>query len=229
MTTPRTAPLSTSAPPHPTQDGALMRWFWQRYLRPEAGMLAVAFLIMIIEGSTLGALSYLLEPLFDQVFAAEGDGALWVVGGAIFGLFALRAATSLVSKTLLASISQRVAARMQGGLLAHLLQLDMQFFQDNSPGALIERVQGDTLAVQGIWISLVSGVGRDVVALIGLLAVALSIDPWWTLAAVLGTPLLILPAAILRRYLRRKAIHLRNQAGERATRLDEIFHGIQAV
>lgn len=192
-------------------------------------MLALAFLIMIVEGSTLGALSYLLEPLFDQVFAADGDSALWVVGGAIFGLFALRAVTSLTAKTLLASISQRVAAKMQGGLLAHLLRLDLRFFQDNSPGALIERVQGDTLAVQGIWISLVSGIGRDVVALIGLLAVALSIDPWWTLAAVLGTPLLILPAAILRRYLRRKAIHLRNQAGERATRLDEIFHGIQAV
>jgi len=192
-------------------------------------MLALAFAIMVIEGSTLGALSYMLEPLFDQVFNSGGQAALFLVGGAIFGLFALRATTSLVSKTLLARISQQVAAQMQSGLLAHLLRLDMRFFQDNSPGALIERVQGDTKAVQGIWIALLTGVGRDVVALIGLLFVALSIDPVWTLAAVVGTPLLILPAAVLRRYLRRKAIHLRNQAGERATRLDEIFHGIQSV
>jgi ATP-binding cassette subfamily B protein/subfamily B ATP-binding cassette protein MsbA len=207
----------------------LVRWFWQRYLHPEAGMLALAFAIMVIEGSTLGALSFMLEPLFDRVFAPGGDLALWTVGGAIFGLFAVRAATSLASKTLLAGISQRVAAQMQGTLLAHLLRLDLQVFQDNSPGALIERVQGDTMAVQGIWISLVAGVGRDLVALIGLFAVALSIDPWWTLAAVVGTPLLIGPAAILQRYLRRKAMHLRDQAGARATRLDEIFHGIQAI
>nr|WP_103334051.1 ABC transporter ATP-binding protein [Pseudotabrizicola formosa] len=223
-------PARDLPPPSPhSGDGPLVRWFWARYLRPEAGLLALAFVIMVIEGSTLGALSYLLEPLFDRVFGSGGSAALWLVGGAIFGLFALRAVTSLASKTLLARVSQRVAARMQSHLLAHLLRLDMRFFQDNAPGALIERVQGDTMAVQGIWIALVSGIGRDVVALIGLLAVALSIDPWWTLAALIGTPLLILPAAVLRRYLRRKAIHLRDQAGERATRLDEIFHGIQAV
>ena len=217
-------------PPDPNAgDGPLIRWFWHDYLRAQSGLLAVAFAIMVIEGSTLGALSYMLEPLFDRVFGSGSTGALWLVGGLIFGLFAIRALTSLASKTLLARISQRVASRMQSRLLAHLLRLDMRFFQDNSPGALIERVQGDTMAVQGIWISLVSGIGRDVVALIALFAVALTIDPWWTLAAVIGTPLLILPAAILRRYLRRKAIHLRNQAGERATRLDEIFHGIQAV
>ncbi len=217
-------------PPDPAEgDGPLARWFWRSYLRPQTGLLLLAFLIMVIEGSTLGALSFMLEPLFDRVFGSSSSSGLWLVGGAIFGLFALRGLTSLVSKTLLASISQRVASAMQSRLLAHLLRLDMRFFQDNSPGALIERVQGDTMAVQGIWISIVSGIGRDVVALIGLFAVALSIDPWWTLAAIIGTPLLILPAAILRRYLRRKANLLRDQAGLRATRLDEIFHGIQAV
>lgn len=184
---------------------------------------------MVIEGSTLGLLSYMLEPLFDQVFNAGGEAALWPIGLVIFGLFAVRGTTSIVSKTLMARIGQMVAARMQSDLLHHILQLDMGFFQQHSPGKLIERVQGDTLAVQGIWAALLMGIGRDFVSLIGLLAVAISIDPWWTLAAVIGTPLLILPAAILRKYVRRKAVQLRDRAGERATRLDEIFHGIQAV
>jgi ATP-binding cassette, subfamily B, bacterial MsbA len=223
-------PMTASLPPLPQNpEKGLARWFAAAYLQDRVGALLLAFLIMVIEGSTLGALSYTLEPLFDKVFKSGGEGALWGVGAAIFGLFALRAATSLASKTLLARISQQVAARMQGDLLAHLLRLDMGFFQKNAPGALIERVQGDTLAVQGIWISLLGGVGRDVVALLGLLYVALNIDVEWTLAALVGTPLLILPAAILRRYLRRKAMQLRDQAGARATRLDEIFHGIQAV
>ena len=222
-------PQPADLPPLPNASGSLGGWFWRAYLARRKGMLALAFGVMVIEGSTLGALSYMLEPLFDKVFAAGGDAALWPVGLMIFGLFAIRAATSLTSKTMLAMISQQVAARMQGDLLAHLLRLDMGFFHKHAPGALIERVQGDTMAVQGIWISLLAGVGRDLVALVGLMAVAISIDPGWTLAAVVGTPLLILPAAVLRRYLRRKAMHLRDQAGARATRLDEIFHGIQAV
>lgn len=184
---------------------------------------------MVIEGTTLGALSATLEPLFDRVFAAGGEAELWPVGLLILGLFTLRGVTSLVSKSLMARISQTVASTMQADLLRHLLTLDLKFFQSTSPGQLIERVQGDTLSVQGIWITLVAGVGRDVVSLVGLFAVAISIDPLWTLAAVVGTPLLILPAAILRKYLLRKARQARKQAGERATRLDEIFHGIQAI
>lgn len=184
---------------------------------------------MVIEGGTLGALSFSLEPLFDRVFADGGTAALWPIGLLIFGLFAIRAAASLASKSLVALIGQRVASRMQAELLGHILRLDMGFFQTNPPGALIERVQGDTQAVQGIWISLLAGVGRDLVSLVGLFAVALSIDPVWTLAAMIGSPLLILPTAILRKYVLRKALHLRQRAADRATRLDEIFHGIQAI
>ncbi|MES2664597.1 MAG: ABC transporter ATP-binding protein [Pseudomonadota bacterium] len=204
-------------------------WFWQRYLTRTKGLVALAFVLMVVEGSTLGALSYLLKPLFDQVFADGGQTALALVGLGIVGLFAVRGITSLASKTLLSAISQTVSNRMQADLLDHVLTLDGSFFQAHPPGALIERVQGDTMAVQGIWISLISGIGRDAVALIGLMVVALSIDPLWTLAALIGAPLLILPTIILQRYLRRKAMQLREQAGLRTTRLDEIFHGIQAV
>ena len=57
----------------------------------------------------------------------------------------------------------------------------------------------------------------------------ISTAPVWTAAALVGAPLLLLPAVVLRRYLRRKAMLTREQSGLRATRLDEIFHGIQAV
>jgi ATP-binding cassette, subfamily B, bacterial MsbA len=191
--------------------------------------MAVAFCVMVIDGSTLGALSYLLKPLFDKVFAPGGEGALVWVGLGILGLFATRACTSTLSKILLTTIAQRSSSLMQVDLLRHILTLDAGFFQSNPPGALIERVQGDTAAVQGVWSTLITGVGRDIIALVGLFAVALSIDPVWTLAALVGAPLLIVPAVVIQRYIRRKTEAMRNDAGHRATRLDEVFHGIQAV
>lgn len=191
--------------------------------------MALAFCVMVIDGSTLGALSYLLKPLFDKVFVPGGEGALIWVGLGILGLFATRACTSVLSKILLTIISQRSSSLMQVDLLRHILTLDASFFQTNPPGALIERVQGDTAAVQGVWSTLITGLGRDVIALIGLFAVAVSIDPVWTMAALIGAPLLIVPAVGIQRYIRRKTEAMRNDAGHRATRLDEVFHGIQAV
>ncbi|MBN8630283.1 MAG: ATP-binding cassette domain-containing protein [Rhodobacterales bacterium] len=191
--------------------------------------MVLAFLVMMVEGSTLGLLSYMLEPLFDKVFAPGGSGLLIWVGGAILALFLIRAVASILGRWLLTEVNQRAAGSMQVDLLRHLLTLDSRFFQEHAPGTLIERVQGDTMAAQGASLLVIGGIGRDVVSLVGLFFVAISIDPVWTAAALAGAPLLLLPAYVLRRYLRRKAILTRNQAGLRVTRMDEIFHGIQAV
>lgn len=216
-------------PPRPYRSAEIFRRFWRGYLRPHLPVMLLAFLVMMIEGSTLGLLSYMLEPLFDQVFAPGGSGMLPLVGGAILALFLVRAVTSVIGRWLLARVNQRATGRMQADLVRHVLTLDAGFFQEQSPGKLIERVQGDTLAAQGAATLVIGGIGRDLVSLIGLFVVAIMIDPWWTAAALVGAPLLLLPAVVLRRYLHRKARLTREQAGLRATRLDEIFHGIQAV
>lgn len=209
--------------------GRLFARLWAGYLRPHRLRMIGAFGLMVIEGSTLGALSWLLEPLFDKVFAPGGISALPLVGAAILGLFLIRAVTSVASKALLTSIAQRSSTAMQVDLLAHVLTLESRFYQENPPGALMERVVGDTAAVQGVWTSLITGVGRDMISLISLFAVALSIDVHWTLAALVGAPLLVAPAVLIQRYIRRKTMQMRHKAGLRTTRLDEIFHGIQAI
>ena len=207
----------------------LFRRLWQGYLRPHLWLMIAAFLVMAVEGSTLGLLSWMIEPLFDRVFGPEGEGDILWVGLAILGLFVLRAITTIVSRSLLTLVSVRIASAMQVDMLAHILRQSGGFFQNHPPGALMDRVQGDTTAVQGIWQTVIVSAGRDIVALIGLFAVAIAIDPQWTLAALIGAPLLILPAVILQRYLRRKSVQLREATAARSTRLDEIFHGINAI
>ncbi|WP_274378866.1 ABC transporter ATP-binding protein [Tabrizicola thermarum] len=212
---------------YPTNE--LLRRFWQSYLRPHLLSLIAAVVVMAVEGSTLGLLSYMLEPLFDEVFKPGGTGGLLWVGGAILALFVVRAVTSIIGRRITAQVNLKSAGSMQIDLVRHLLTLDASFYQINPPGTLIERVQGDTLAAATATISVFGGVARDLVSLIGLFVVALMIDPVWTAAALIGAPLLLLPAVVLRRYLYRKVMLSRQQAGLRATRLDEIFHGIQAV
>jgi ATP-binding cassette, subfamily B, bacterial MsbA len=209
--------------------GALFRRLWGSYLRPHVWLMVLAFVVLAIEGSTLGLLSWMIEPLFDTVFAPGGEASLVWVGVAILCLFLLRAVTTVVSRSLLTIISIRIASAMQIDMLRHILMQDGGFFQRNPPGALMDRVQGDTAAVQGIWQTVIVGAGRDLVALIGLFAVAIGIDWRWTLAALVGAPLLIIPSVVLQRYLRRKSAQMRDAAAARSTRLDEIFHGVNAI
>ncbi|MBP8931925.1 MAG: ABC transporter ATP-binding protein [Paracoccus sp.] len=202
---------------------------WRDYLNPYWARILLALFFLVIEGSTLGVLSWMLKPLFDRVFVGGDTDAIWWVGGVIFALFLIRAATFVINRSLMTSVSLAVSTKMQIDMLRHIMTLDSSFFQKNPPGALIERVQGDSIAVQGVWSTFISGAGRDVVSLVALFGVAIAVDPGWTLAALIGAPLLILPTVLVQRYIRRKMRQNRVNASQRATRLDEVLHGINAV
>jgi ABC-type multidrug transport system fused ATPase/permease subunit len=204
-------------------------WLWSRYLRRHRARIALAFVLMTIEGSAVGLISYMIKPMFDQFFVAGARGSVAWVGAIFFAIFLARAAASFGQRVLMAQVGQGVSAALQRDLVGHMLTLDSAWFQDKPPGNLIERVRGDTIAAASVWSTVFAAFGRDAVALVSLLAVAMSIDVVWTLVAVVGAPLLLLPVTILQRWVRKRARDVREAAAGIATRLDEIFHGINTI
>jgi subfamily B ATP-binding cassette protein MsbA len=207
----------------------LFWWLWRDYLRPQKLLLAGAVVLMMIEGSMLALISRLIQPMFDDVFAAGDRNALFFVGFAIMAIFFVRAVTSAGQRILMSLIKQLTAAAMRRHLLRHLMTLDSGFFQFHPPGQLIERVQGDVSVINSVWSSILTALARDLISLLGLLAVAIWIDWKWTLIAVVGIPLLILPSLLVQAYIRRRARSSREIAGRISTRLDEVFHGINPI
>ncbi len=207
----------------------LLRWLWRDYLRKHLGLMALAVLFMVIEGSTLGALARLMEPMFDRVFVAGQEDALIWVGLTLIGIFVLRAIAGVSQKVLLTRVAQATAADLRIDLLERMMKQDGAFHQTHPPGFLIQRVQSDVNAVGDVWRAVITGAGRDFIGLLVLLGVAISIDPIWALLACVGIPVMVLPAAVAQRFVRRRAREARDLGADLATRLDEVFHGIVQV
>ncbi|THH37321.1 ABC transporter ATP-binding protein [Aliishimia ponticola] len=221
---------SADTAPAPNANSAvLLAWLWRGYLRRHIGLLLVALFFMTLEGSMLGALSYIMQPMFDLVFTKGETDALWWVGLAIMGIFALRAVSGVVQRVVLTRIAQKSAADLRIDLLDHMMQQDGAFHQAHPPGHLIQRVQTDVTAIGQVWKALLTGAGRDFISLLVLFGVALSVDPIWALLACVGIPILVLPAALVQRFVRTQARDARDLGASLATRLDEVFHGIVAV
>ena len=220
-----TDPAAPAAPAAP----ALLPWLWRGWLRPRAGLLLLALLLMAVEGASVGLLAWAMEPLFDRVFVAGEDAALWPVALLLGGAFGLRAASGYGQKVLLAQVTEGVAGGLRRDMLANLMRLDGAFHRDHPPGALVERVNGDVAALGPLWGQVLTGLGRDAVSVVVLLGVAVAADWRWTLLALAGFPLLVLPAAVAQAAVRRRAGRAREVAARMATRVDEVLHGLDAV
>jgi len=209
--------------------GQLIAWLWRGYLKKHVPMMGLAVFFMFLEGSTLGALSYMMQPMFDDAFVAGNSTTLYWVGAMLITIFVVRAISSISQKMLLTTIAERTAAALRIDLLTQMMKQDGAFHQSHPPGFLIQRVQADVNAVRDVWRAIITGAGRDLIGLFILLGIAISIDPIWALLACVGIPALVLPAAIAQRYVRRQAGIARDLGAHLSTRLDEVFHGIVQI
>lgn len=191
--------------------------------------MSVALFFMFLEGSMLGALSYMMQPMFDDVFVQGKGHMLKWVGLFVIVIFLVRAISSVVQKLLLTRVSLKTSAALRMDLLDRVMLQDGAFHQIHPPGFLIQRVQGDVGAVGTVWRAIITGAGRDFVGLMVLLGVAISVDPIWALLACIGIPLLVLPAATAQSYVRKHARQASDLGATLSTRLDEVFHGIVQV
>ena len=109
--------------------------------------MAVAVLFILVEGSMLGALSNMMQPMFDDVFV-EGDGGKLVwIGVFVIVLFSVRAVSALAQKLLLTRVALKTSAALRIDLLDRIMLQDGTFHHVHPPGYLIQPVQGDVGAV----------------------------------------------------------------------------------
>ncbi|TXR52048.1 ABC transporter ATP-binding protein [Reinekea thalattae] len=207
----------------------LLSRLWRHFIRKHTAKLILAVMFMLLEGAAMYFFVYQLKPMFDTIFVAGNETQIWGVAFAICGVFIVRSFGSFIQRALIAQTGTLVVSDMQQKLTEHLLTMDMNFFNNNSPGGLIERVRGDTQALQAFASRTLVTLGRDLTTLIAMLIAAMQIDIWWTAIIFIGAPLLVFPLYLLQKLIRRQSRKAREASALLSTRLDEIFHGIKAI
>ncbi|WP_136440845.1 ABC transporter ATP-binding protein [Pacificoceanicola onchidii] len=216
-------------PENPDAVRGLFVWLWRGYLKRYTGLMLVAMLFMSIEGAMSGLLAYMMKPMFDDVFVGGNADALSWVAFAVLAIFVTRAVTGVIQKVLITRVSQRSMGDLREDMVDHIMDMDHSFHQVNGPGLMMHRVEGDVGAIAKVWTLLITGGGRDVVLLVSLFWVAITIDWRWTLVALIGLPVMVVPSVLLQRYVRRTARRLRDVTAYMSTHLNEVFHGITPV
>ncbi len=227
--------LSTDSPPlgTPLQAPVATAGLYRRLLReavaPYAGRFALAGICMVAVALSTAALAWLMDPVVNRVFVERRADLLWPVGLAVFATFAVKGIGAYGQTVIMTRLGQTVLTDLQNRLFRHLLRMDLTFFAAHRTGTLISRLTTDIAAMRTAVSTALTGLGREALSIIFLVAVMFYQD--WLLATVAFVvfPATVIPITTLGRRLRTATANTQAQTGTFMTLVEQSLSGIRLV
>ena len=208
---------------------ALAGRLFRIHLRGQIGRMALAFLCMAIVAASTAALAYLVKPMLDEIFAERRKDALIWVSTAVILVFVIRGLATYFQTITINVLTHRVLSSIQNEVFAQLLRLDLAFFHENAAGKLITRCTSDVSLLRMTIAHAIVGLGRELLTLIGLVALMFYMD--WLLATIafIAFPTAVMPISRAGRRIRKVTKNVQVQQGKLTSSLNEVFQGIRHV
>jgi ABC-type multidrug transport system fused ATPase/permease subunit len=166
--------------------------YWRRYL--------LAFALMAVSAATTAGSAYLLGQVINQAYVDKNVRGIAILSGITVVIFILKGAATYGHQVILSKISNAILAGNQRRLFAKLMSESVGFFSDRHSSEFLARLTTGANSVTQVLSLLINAVGRDVLSLIGLVAVMVSQDP---LMALLGFAVAPPAMLVLRKLVKR--------------------------
>lgn len=201
----------------------------KEHVMPYRARFFFAIIFMILAAAANGAIPFILQPVFDDVFYKGNPDLLFWISGSVFVAFALRGFASYGEAITMSIIGQRIICDLQNRLFHHLMRLDLSFFHRTSSGELISRFTNDIMLMRYSVSNVVVGLGKDFISLIVLIGIMFYRD--WLLASIAFflLPSVILPISKVSRRMRKVTYNTQDEFGKITGHLSQIFQGMRVV
>lgn len=200
-----------------------------RYLRPYWKLLVVSALCSMVVGAMDGAFAYLVQPVLQKIFDGKDTTIFLLVPVGIIALFVLRGISRFTYDTTIKLAGQKAIQDIRNDLYASTIKKDMAFYNRQSTGELMSRMTNDISMMQDGMANVVSGLFRDMISFISLLAVIFYRN--WQLAALcfIVLPVTIYPAQLIGKKIKNAARRSLDVMGGIGSILQETFSGIKVI
>ncbi|MSP49888.1 MAG: ATP-binding cassette domain-containing protein [Alphaproteobacteria bacterium] len=207
----------------------LFRRLLRENVRPEARWLVLALLCMVLVAFSTAALAKLMEPVLDQVFTQKSRERLLEVALSVLAVFLIKGFATYGQAVLMSRVGLRIVARLQTRVVDHAIRLDLAYFHETPTGTLVSRVIYDTAMLRGIVANVLTGLGKDLLTLLFLVALMFWQD--WKLAVVafFAFPTAIWPILRIGRRTRKVSANTQAEMAELNTLLSQVFQGARHV
>ena len=199
------------------------------YLKPYWPILAVGTLLALVVSSAEGLIAWLVKPAMDDIFLKRDLVMLKLLPLALLGAYLLKGAGRFGQSYLMASVGERVIARIRRELYGHIQGMPLAFFKSLHSAELMARVVTDVNRLARLSSTVLVMAVRQVGTIVALLVVMFLREWVLTLIAVAVFPAVVVTIRALGRKLYRINKRSQEKMAELNVVLQESFTGTKIV
>jgi ABC-type multidrug transport system fused ATPase/permease subunit len=192
--------------------------YWRRYL--------LAFALMAVSAAATAGSAYILGEVINQAYVDKNVRGIMILSAVTVLIFILKGAATYGHQVILSKISNAILANNQRRLFAKLMSESVAFFSERHSSEFLARLTSGANSVTQVLNLLINALGRDVLLLIGLVAVMLTQDPYMALLGFLVAPPAML---VLRKLVKRIKGLAHNQFTGTADILETMQESLQGI
>jgi ATP-binding cassette subfamily B protein len=175
----------------PARHLGALRELWP-FLKPHRALAAGWLLFLCVSSASTLVLPLAVRHMIDQGFNSANAATINNTFLALFGVALVLAFATAARYFCITLLGERALASLRKQLYAHVVRLDVGFFERSRVGELISRLGTDTEVVQALVGSGISVALRSAVMLLGASAMMV-----WTSPRLAGLTALVIPAVML--------------------------------
>ncbi len=151
---------------------------------------AAAFFFMAIAAAATALTAYMMRDLINEVFINQSREWLMFLGSAVVVIYIAKGGSMYMQMVIMARIGNAIVADVQNRMFRRLLEEDVGFVQGQPSGEIAAVFGNNADQARQVLHLIVTGAGRDVLSLIGLIIVMFIQDPVMSLTMILGLPVM---------------------------------------
>jgi subfamily B ATP-binding cassette protein MsbA len=199
------------------------------YLRPYWPVLLAGGLLALLVSSAEAFIAWLVKPAMDDIFLKRDMTMLKLIPLALLGAYLAKGIGRFGQSYLMASVGERVIARIRGELYAHIQSMPLAFFASLHSAELMTRVVTDVNRLARLSSTVLVMAVRHVGTIIALLVVMFLREWLLTLIAIAVFPLVGVTIRAIGRKLYRINKRTQQKIAELNVVLQESFTGTKIV
>jgi ATP-binding cassette, subfamily B, bacterial MsbA len=207
--------------------GRLVR-LWPR-VRRYRGMLGLAALTLVASALIGLAFPMVVRYLLDAAFIERNRVILDRIAIGLIVLFTVQAGLNYAQTYLLSAVGEQVVAGLRRELFGRLLVMPPGFFAERRTGELTSRLTTDIGLLQGVLSHQIAEFSRQMLALVGGVALLTLMQPRLTVTALAVVPLVVGSALYFGRRLRRMTVSVQDKVADATAAAEEAFSQIRTV